>query len=126
MFVVAYNFYLQKCFLLWFVLIGKKLFSCFSFLTMKYFVTLKLVNKIHRKMKLKFQLRIQKLHSMQSKSKAEAVMRRKYTDTKNRQIEEAVKYCIENNVRGYKALKTALFLLVKDRKTIHLGESLQI
>ena len=56
---------------------------------------------------------------MQSKSKAEAVMRRKYTDTKNRQIEEAVKYCIENNVRGYKALKTDLFLLVKDRETIN-------
>ena len=104
----------------------EKLFWCFSFLAMMYFVSLKLVNKIHRKMKLKFQLRIQKLESMQSKSKAESVMRRKYTDTKNRLIEDAVKYCIENNVRGYKALKTDLFLLVKDRKTINLGESLQI
>ena len=93
---------------------------------MKYFVTLKLVNKIHRKMKLKFQLRIQKLQPVQSKSKAESVMRRKYTDTNNRLIEDTVKYCIENNVRGYKALKTDLFLLVKDRKTINLGESLRI
>ena len=70
-------------------------------------------------MKPKFQLRIQKLQSVQSKSKAEAGIGRKYTDAKNRQIGEAVKYCIDNNVRGYKALKTGLLPLIKDTETIN-------
>ena len=92
-------------------------------------------------MKPKFQLRTQKLQSVRSKCKAEAAMGRKYTDVKNRQIEEAVKYCIDNNMRGYKTLKTGLFPLVKDRETINrkldgnikngkyeftLGESLRV
>ena len=45
-------------------------------------------------------------------------MGRKFTDAKNKQIEEAVKYCIDNGVRGYRALKTGLFPLVKDRETL--------
>ena len=64
-------------------------------------------------------LRIQKLQTVRSKSKAEAAMGRNYTDAKNRQIDKAVIYCIDNNVRGYKALKTGLFPLLKDRETIN-------
>ena len=47
----------------------------------------------------------------------EKVLRTQY-NAKQRQIEEAVKYCKENNCKGKKALSSGLFPLIKDHKTI--------
>ena len=70
-------------------------------------------------MKPKFQLRVQKLQFMRAKSKPEAIMVRKFRDAKYTQIEEAVKFCTDHNMRGCKALKTGLYPLVKVRETIN-------
>ena len=70
-------------------------------------------------MKPKFQLRVQKLQSVHAKSKPKATIGRKFRGAKYMQIEEAVKFCIDHNVPGYKALKTRLYPLVKDRETIN-------
>ena len=70
-------------------------------------------------MKPKFQSRLQKLHSVRSKSKADAVVGRQFTNAKSKQIQDAVNYCIENGCRGFKALNTGLFPMVKDRETIN-------
>jgi len=38
---------------------------------------------------------------------------------KNKQLESAVQWCRENNVRGHAAIKTGQFSLIKDRETIN-------
>ncbi|XP_047131042.1 uncharacterized protein LOC124810350 isoform X2 [Hydra vulgaris] len=68
-------------------------------------------------MKRKFQLRQEKLQSI--RGKPEASTWRKFKDAKNLQLEKAVQFCIDHSVRGFKALKTGLFPLVKDRETIN-------
>ena len=35
------------------------------------------------------------------------------------QLKDAIHYCKENNCRGYSAVKSGLFPLIKDRRTIH-------
>lgn len=42
-------------------------------------------------------------------NKTEAAMARKFNNKINQQLEEAVQYCMGNNVREYKALQTAFF-----------------
>ena len=69
-------------------------------------------------MKPKFELKL-KLRSSNSKSKAEATVARKMKVNKDRQLKEAVQYCLDNNVRGHSALKTGRFHLIKDRETIN-------
>ena len=59
-------------------------------------------------MKPKFQLRVQKLQPVRTKSKVEATMKRKFTAAKN-MIEEAVRFYTNHNVRGCKALKNRLY-----------------
>ena len=53
-----------------------------------------------------------------SNSKAKASISRKSYDEKQKQIEEAVKFCKENDCKGKKALATGNFPLIKDHKTI--------
>ena len=51
-------------------------------------------------------------------SKAEAILQRKHINNKEAQIEEAVQWCKTNGKKGYSALKTGMFPLIKDRGTI--------
>ena len=71
------------------------------------------------KAKTSFRLRIQSHKSINPNSKVTATVARKHTDGKNRQLDEAVKWCNENKARGGSALKTGLFPLIKDRQTIN-------
>ena len=54
-------------------------------------------------------------------NKTEAAMTKKLSNEKNQEFQEAVQYCMKNNVRGYQALQTDFFPLIKDRETINLG-----
>ena len=38
---------------------------------------------------------------------------------KQNQLSKAVKYCLENNCKGYKAIESGLFPLIKDPRTIN-------
>ena len=49
---------------------------------------------------------------------AEAKVARKRIRTREQQLVEAVEWCREHNCRGYSAVKSKLFPLVKDRRTI--------
>nr|XP_047144367.1 uncharacterized protein LOC124817938 [Hydra vulgaris] len=60
-----------------------------------------------------------KTQSVWAKSKPESTMGRKFTGVKNIQIEESIKFCLDHNVQGYKALKTGLYPLVKDKEIIN-------
>ena len=51
-------------------------------------------------------------------SKAEAAVKRKQINEKSAQIEEAVEWCKINGKKGYSALETGRFPLIKDRGTI--------
>lgn len=70
--------------------------------------------------KPKFQLKVRRSISFTGKpnSKAEAIVQRKHINSKDYQIEQAVTWCKEHQKRGYAALKTGLFPLIKDRGTI--------
>ena len=46
-------------------------------------------------------------------------MARKRINAKTEQLKAAVAWCIENGARGYAALKTGQFPLIKDRETIN-------
>jgi hypothetical protein len=72
-------------------------------------------------MSKKFSMRINLRNASGSNpsSKAEATVARKRTNAKNKQLEEAVAWCLEHGKRGYAALKTGLFPLIKDRETIN-------
>ena len=72
-------------------------------------------------MKPKFSMRIQNLRSPTTNpsTKADAVVDRKQTNAKSQQLKAAIVWCLENNVRGYAALQTGQFPLIKDRETIH-------
>ena len=50
---------------------------------------------------------------------AGAKIARRRTNAKNKQLEEAVKFCQENGCRGQAALRTGRFPLIKDRETIN-------
>ena len=67
-------------------------------------------------MKPKYKLRPQSLHSVKASNKCEAILSRRFTNTKNQQISDAVKYCLDNGVRGRAAFKTGNFPLIKDRE----------
>ena len=69
--------------------------------------------------KKKYKMKIQLLPSANPGNKAQAAVRRKFTETKNQQLCEAVEYCITNGVRGQAALSTGQFNLIKDRETIN-------
>ena len=51
-------------------------------------------------------------------SKAEAIVKRKMIEEKEKQIQEAVEWCKENGRKGYAAIMTGNFPLIKDRGTI--------
>lgn len=72
-------------------------------------------------MKPKFSMRIQQQRSPRSNpsTKADAVVARKWTNAKAEQLKAAVAWCVENGARGYAALKTGQFPLIKDRETIN-------
>ena len=55
---------------------------------------------------------------LQTRSKLNAEVLRKNYDEKNKQIEDAVKFCQENKCKGKKALSTGNFPLIGDHKTI--------
>lgn len=65
-------------------------------------------------MKPKFNLKVKK-----PSTRDEANVARKKTNLRNKQIEEAVKFCKENGVKGQAALNTGNFPLIKDRETIN-------
>ena len=67
----------------------------------------------------KFRLRVNLKSSVNPSSKAEAIVARKATEAKNEQLTRAVTWCKEHNVRGYTAIKSGLFPLIKDRQTIN-------
>jgi hypothetical protein len=52
-------------------------------------------------------------------TKADAIVARKHTNDKNKQLEAAINWSKEFNGRGQAALKTGLFPLIKDRETIN-------
>ena len=52
------------------------------------------------------------------KNNAEAKVARKKITAKEEQLKAAVEWCGEHNVRGYSAVKSGLFPLVKNRRTI--------
>jgi hypothetical protein len=66
----------------------------------------------------KFKTRLQ-MKSLNPSSNAEALIKRKATLEKNKQLEAAVQWCKEINVRGHAAIKTRQFPLIKDRETIN-------
>ena len=71
--------------------------------------------------KPKFQMKIWRTsYHIQGKpsSKAEAIVKRKNIDEKEKQIQAAVNWCKENGKKGYAALQTGNFPLIKDRGTI--------
>ena len=57
--------------------------------------------------------------SINPNSKSEAMVARKHTNAKNKQLEEAVAWCKDNNVRRHCTLKSGLFPFIKDRGTIN-------
>ena len=74
--------------------------------------------------KEKFSIRI-KTHSSSGSgrlsnpnNKAEAQVARKKILRKEEQLNNAVAWCREHNVRGYSAIKSGLFPLVKNTRTI--------
>ena len=69
-------------------------------------------------MKPKFQLRIQVRFSVHANNKTEAAMERKFTNQKNQQLKKAVQYCMESNIREYKALHS-FFIINQSRETIN-------
>ena len=70
-------------------------------------------------MKPKFSFRVRMRRPSNPNNKAESVIAKQHTNAKNEQIETAVKYCLENKVRGTLALKTGNFPLIKNRETIN-------
>ncbi|XP_065679117.1 uncharacterized protein LOC136093875 [Hydra vulgaris] len=62
-------------------------------------------------------LRINKSRNLSTK--ADAIVARKHTNDKNKQLEAAINWCKKFNGRGQAALKTGLFPLIKDRETIN-------
>ena len=72
-------------------------------------------------MKPKFSMRIKQQRCPRSNpsTKADAVVARKRTNAKTEQLEEAVAWCMQNGKRGYAALQTGQFPLIKDRETIN-------
>ncbi|XP_066924340.1 uncharacterized protein [Clytia hemisphaerica] len=71
--------------------------------------------------KPKFEFKVKKRVVMvygKPSSKAEAAVKRKQINEKSAQIEEAVEWCKINGKKGYSALKTGRFPLIKDRGTI--------
>lgn len=76
-------------------------------------------NNNRDKIKIVYKKSIKKqYYKFKSSSKAKAEVNRKNYNKKLKQIEDAVKYCKENNCKGKSALKTGLFPLIKDHKTI--------
>ena len=76
-------------------------------------------NSNRDKIKIIYKKSIKKqYYKSKSNSKAKAEVNRKNYNEKLKQIEDAVKYCKENNCKGKSALKTGLFPLIKDHKTI--------
>ena len=56
---------------------------------------------------------------MKHRSKADdRILQRKKEDLHN-QLQEAVDYCLQNDCKGYKALKSGLFPLIRDAQTIN-------
>ena len=51
--------------------------------------------------------------------KSEAVVARKHTNAKNKQLEETVAWCKDNNLRGHCALNSGFFPFIKDQETIN-------
>jgi len=43
----------------------------------------------------------------------------KHSKAKTEELKEAVAYCNENNIRGYAAINTGMFPLIKDPRTIN-------
>ena len=50
---------------------------------------------------------------------AEAVVSRSNIKKKKKQMDEAILWCQENNVRGHSAVKSELFPLIKNERTIN-------
>ena len=69
--------------------------------------------------KVNYNLKLKRKIEHDSTSIAGAKVARKRTETKNKQLADAVNYCRENGCRGHSALKTGLFPLIKDRQTIN-------
>ena len=51
-------------------------------------------------------------------SRPKATLIKNQAKERENQLKEAVQYCVEKNCRGYSAVKSGLFPLIKDRRTI--------
>lgn len=58
----------------------------------------------------KFHLRMPMRCLVHANNKTEAAMERKFTNQKNQQLKKAVQYCMESNIKEYKALHTVFLL----------------
>lgn len=70
-------------------------------------------------MKPQFALRLRGSKPGNPSTKAEATVIRKNINEKKEQLTAALIWCKENDARGQAALRTGMFLLVKDRETIN-------
>ena len=74
-------------------------------------------------MSAKFSLRIKgtpPMHRLSNpNNKAEAAVARSNIKKKRKQLDDAILWCQENNVRGHSAVKSGLFLLVKNERTVN-------
>ena len=56
---------------------------------------------------------------IKSSSKSNCSILKKQQRTREKQLKDAVKYCIDNGVKGYKAISSGMFPLIKDPRTIN-------
>lgn len=70
-------------------------------------------------MKVKIALKEPKSLVRRHQSAAHDRILKQHSKKKHKQIDDAVKYCIENSCRGYKALVTGNYPLIKDARTIN-------
>ena len=74
-------------------------------------------------MSAKFSLRIKgtpPMHRLSNpNNKAEAAVARSNIKKKRKQLDDAILWCQENNVRGHSAVKSGLFPLVKNERTVN-------
>lgn len=69
-------------------------------------------------MRPKFKLRIVSTYQ-RHRSNAHDALIRQNIKAKEQQLKNAVQFCVANNCRGYAALKTLKFPLIKDARTVN-------
>ena len=72
----------------------------------------------NKQFRLRISANLQNSRRSCHKNNAEAKVARKKITEKELQLKDAVEWCDKHNVRGYSAIKSGLFQLVKNRRTI--------